>query len=255
MRAPIETVTADGVTITSYRFLEKRQVARIIPAGGTGPNGTPLTHVIAEATQIHQLGVELSGGALLLEPGALQYHHGRIQSEIQRHEPGKGFLSRAVASAGTGESAFATRFSGTGTLWAEPTRKHFILGNMDAGDDLLLDDRAFYACTGGISLSTHRHTSVSGILSGNGFLQPKLSGRGAFVVESPVPVEEIDVIELSNGEAVVDGDFVLMFSASLSVSIGPLVSGLRNALRSGEGLVYKFSGTGSIWVMPTARTA
>jgi hypothetical protein len=90
-------------------------------------------------------------------------------------------------------------------------------------------------------------------MSGNGLMQPKISGRGVFVVESPVPVEEIEEIELDDGEAVIDGDFMLMFSAGLKVSIEPLVRGVRNAMRSGEGLVYKFKGTGSIWVMPTLR--
>src|SRR3546814_6229027 len=63
-----------------------------------------------------------------------------------------------------------------------------------------------------------------------------MSGKGVFAVEAPVPVEEIDTVELDGGsELIVDGDFMLMYSASLNVSIGPLVKGLRNALRSGEG--------------------
>jgi uncharacterized protein (AIM24 family) len=56
-------------------------------------------------------------------------------------------------------------------------------------------------------------------------------------------------------EVVVDGDFMLMYSASLDVSIGPLVSGLRSALRSGEGFVYKLRGQGNVWVTPSARIA
>ena len=44
-----------------------------------------------------------------------------------------------------------------------------------------------------------------------------------------------------------------MFSAELNVTIGPLVKGLRNALRSGEGFVYKLNGRGTAWLMPTAK--
>jgi len=48
---------------------------------------------------------------------------------------------------------------------------------------------------------------------------------------------------------------MLMYSASLDVSIGPLVAGLRSALRSGEGFVYKLRGQGNVWVTPSARIA
>src|SRR3546814_4340030 len=107
-----------------------------------------------------------------------------------------------------------------------------MLASLDEPSDaLLLDDRAFYACAAGISLTTHRHQTVAGVLSGNGLVQPKMSGKGVFAVEAPVPVEEIDTVELDGGsEPIVDGDFMLMYSASLNVSIGPLVKGLRNEI-------------------------
>ena len=250
---PVTEEQHGNVTMKVHRFVDKRHVARAIPTAD--PAAPP--HYIAERTDIHQLEITLNNGAVLVEPGALQYMHGRLTSEVIRHEPGKSFLSRAVASAGTGESAHATKYSGAGTIWCEPSRKHFILATMDGeADALLLDDKAFYACSDGISLSTHKHQNVQGVLSGNGFMQPKLSGRGVFAVECPVPVEEIQVVEISEGEElVVDGDFMLMYSANLQVSIGPLVTGLRNALRSGEGLVYKLRGRGTVWLTPTSRVA
>lgn len=249
-RKPTQSETRDGVTMTVHRYAEKRLVTRGIPSAD-GLN----TQYVAEGTDIHQLQIVLKGGAALIEPGALQYMHGRIQSEVVRHEAGKGFFARTIASAGTGESAHATKLKGEGTVWCEPGRRHFVIATMDGPkDSLLLDDRAFYACSEGISLSTHKHTSITGAMSGNGFMQPKLTGNGVFAVESPVPVEEIEEIVVGpNEEIVVDGDYMLMYSANLTVEIGPLVSGIRNAMRSGEGFVYKLRGQGSVWVMPTAK--
>lgn len=249
-RKPTQSEQHEGVEMVVHRYAEKRLVTRGVPT----PDGASVQYV-AEGTDIFQLEIKLSGGAALIEPGALQYMHGNIKAEVIRHEPGRSFLSRAVTSAGTGESAHATRYSGTGTVWCEPGRRNFVLAKMDGPDDaLLLDDKAFYACSDGIGLTTHRHATVSGVLSGNGLMQPKLSGKGVFAVESPVPVEEIEMLEIPAGEeAVVDGDYMLMYSASMPVTIGPLVSGLRNAMRSGEGFVYRLKGPGSVWVMPTAR--
>ncbi len=243
-----EEVEGDGVKISKYRYVEKRVVTRGIPTAEGG------LHHITEMTAIFQLCIELNGGAILLEPGALQYMHGKIESSVQQHED-KGFLSRALASAGTGESAYATRFSGHGTIWTEPGRRNFIIGNID-GDSLLLDDKAFYACSSGIQLTSHKHSGIAGVLSGNGLMQPKISGRGVFAVESPVPVEEVDVVELDGSkELTVDGDFMLMYSAELNVTIGTLVKGMRNAMRSGEGFVYKLNGRGTAWIMPTAKVS
>lgn len=243
-----DTVESNGVKIEKYRFIEKRLITRGIATAEGG------VHYVAESTDIFQLCITLTGGSVLLEPGALQYMHGKIESSVQQHED-RGFLGRALASAGTGESAFATKFSGHGEIWTEPGRRNFIIGQID-GDSLLLDDRAFYACASGISLTTHRHSTIAGVLGGNGLVQPKMSGAGVFAVEAPVPVEEIHIVELNGDqELTVDGDFMLMYSADLNVSIGPLVKGLRSALRSGEGFVYKLRGRGTAWIMPTAKVS
>lgn len=206
-----------------------------------------------------QIKITLTGGAAALEPGALQYSLGHLTAEVQKNDPNAGFFRRKIQSAGTGESAYSTIFRGNGVVWTELTTKHFIIARMDGPQDaLLLDDKAFYACEGSIALKTHTHKNFSGIISSlgqsNGLMQPKLEGSGVFVVECPVPVDEIEEVELDGtNELVVDGDLMLMYSASLEVQLRPLVSGLRNALRSGEGLVFVLRGRGTAWLLPTSR--
>lgn len=248
-RTVIQEESFEGVTMRVHRYVEKRLVPRGIPTETPG-----VLHYIAEPTDVHQLEIVLDNAAALIEPGALQYSYGSLTAEVVKHE-NKGFFARQMASAATGESAHATRYSGRGTIWCEPVRKQFILATMETeADALLLDDKAFYSCSAGIQLTTHLHRSVAGMFSGNGLAQPKISGRGVFAVESPVPVTEIDEVSVNPGEeVVVDGDYMLMYSAALEVSIGPLVSGLRNAMRSGEGFVYKMRGRGTVWLMPSAK--
>jgi uncharacterized protein (AIM24 family) len=54
------------------------------------------------------------------------------RSVADRHSEnaGAGGFARAQP-AGTGESAFATRYAGQGEVWTEATPKHFILAQMD----------------------------------------------------------------------------------------------------------------------------
>lgn len=239
----------------SYALAPQEPAPPMMPAASGSSAGMPIIRVqTPNAHTVRQLRIVLEGGSALLEPGALQYAHGNLAVEVQQNDTG-GFFARAIRSAGTGESAFATKYSGQGEVWTEPTSRHFILAEMDGpGDALILDDKAFYACESTVAVKTHTHRSVAGVLSGNGFMQPKLEGQGTFVVESPVPVDEIEAIELDGQkQLIVDGDLVLMYSATLTVELRPLVRGLRNAMRSGEGLVFVFSGRGTAWLTPTAK--
>lgn len=225
------------------------------PPAGAAAAAPIVTHAAAVKVTSRQVKISLDGGSAMVEPGALQYAHGKLAIDVMKLEKSSNFLSRAIQSAGSGESGFATKYTGHGFVWTEPTQKYFICAAMDGPDDaLLLDDKAFYACESTITVGTHSHRSVQGLLSGNGLMQPKISGRGAFVVECPVPIEEIEVIEVTPGnDLVVDGDLMLMYSATLKVELKPLTRGLRNLYRSGEGLVYLLSGHGTVWLMPTAR--
>jgi len=247
-RALVQEESRDGVTFRVHRLVRKKLV------GSASGGDADLVQYAVQPSDCHQLEIVLDNASALIEPGALQYSYGSLKPEIIRHE-NKGFFKRQAASAATGESAYATKYTGTGTIWCEPVRKHFILATMEGdADALLLDDRAFYACSADISLSTHMHKKVAGMFSGNGLAQPKIAGKGVFAVESPVPVDEIDDVSVTPGEeVVVDGDFMLMYSASLDVDLGPLVSGLRNAMRSGEGFVYKLRGNGTVWITPTSQ--
>lgn len=205
---------------------------------------------------VRQIRIVLEGGSVLLEPGALQYMLGKLNVEVQQSQgSGGNIFSRAVKSAGTGESAFATKYSGYGEIWTEPTAKNFIIAAMDSPKDaLLLDDKAFFACEASITIKSHTVKSVQGFMAGNGLMQPKLEGAGVFIVEAPVPVHEVEVIELDGSkELIVDGDLMMMYSATLQVELRPLVRGLRSALRTGEGLVYAISGVGTVWLTPTSR--
>lgn len=254
-RVKAQEEAGDGVVFEIHELLRKTHAPLRPLADPSAAGAIHVLHNAAIPLTSRQLCIRLNGGSALLEPGAFQYSRGKIVAEMQKNTGGGGWLARRVTAAATGESAYATRFAGAGEVWTEPTTKHFIAARMDGPDDaLLLDDQAFYACEGTIEVSTHTHRSVQGLLSGNGLMQPKISGRGAFVVECPVPANEVEVIELGSGEElIVDGDLMLMYSASLTVELKPLVRGLRNIMRSGEGLVYSFRGRGSVFLTPTAR--
>ncbi|GGN46529.1 hypothetical protein GCM10010842_37160 [Deinococcus daejeonensis] len=218
------------------------------------PRATPSFREIYTDTGQRQIKFTLRDDSVVLEPGILSYAHGRLKFEVIQQQAGQGggFLGRAMRSAGTGESAYGTRVTGTGEVWTEPTHKHFVFANMESGDSMLVDDKAYYAAQGSLRLSTHQHARVQGAVSGNGLMQPRLDGRGLLIIESPVSVHEIEMLDVPAGDTVtVDGDMMLMYTATMNPRLGPLVRGLRNSLRSGEGFVYTLDGPGQVFLTPT----
>ncbi len=149
-RTKIDEQTGAGVRFEVHECRRKshaltRPVAVAAP-GGSASSPTIHVHLPHPATA-RQVRIVLDGGAALLEPGALQYAHGKLSVDIQKNAGAGGFFQRAVTSAGSGESAFATRYAGHGEVWTELTGKYFILASMDGPQDsLILDDGAFYAC-------------------------------------------------------------------------------------------------------------
>ena len=69
-----------------------------------------------------------------------------------------------------------------------------------------------------------------------------------------MPPQELETVELNGShELFVDGDMMLIYSATLVVQLKPLVRGLRNLYCCGEGLVYKIRGRGTVWRTTTLR--
>lgn len=242
----------DGVRIEVLEF--DRKGHRLIVgdrAVGTGPDGASVSPYVVVPHTMRQLRVTLTGGAgIVLEPGALQYSKGRLDWGIRKMEGAGGFVRRRFVSAGTGDSAHQTVATGDGVVHTEPTSKYLMVVEMGPGEEALLDDGAFYAMSASMKISVHTHRGVRSMFAGsNGLMQPKVTGPGLLVLETGVP--EIECVTLAQGETlVVDGDLVLMYDASIRVDVGTLVPGLRDTLRSGEGLVYTFRGEGNVFMVP-----
>ncbi|GAA5513503.1 hypothetical protein Dcar01_02241 [Deinococcus carri] len=203
-----------------------------------------------------QLAVQLGGGLAVLEPGALQYLRGEI--EMQATASGGaaggglgGLLRGAVTAAATGEGLFKTAYRGTGVIYTEPTRLHLLLGEL-RGEDLIVDDGAFVACVGQVTVGRHVNRGLAAALgSGEGRVQPKLSGEGVFALQSPVPPEEFQVLDLQGETLKVDGNLVLAYTGGLAFSVEKSTRSLLGSGRTGEGYVQVYRGTGRVWLAPT----
>ena len=201
-----------------------------------------------------QLAIHTTTGATL-EAGALQYLRGNLEMQaVSASGSGGGlggFLRGAVTAAATGEGMYKTALKGQGVVYTEPTRLHLLLGEL-RGESLIVDDGAFVACVGDISVGRHVNQGFAQMVgSGEGRMQPKLTGSGLFALQSPVPPEEFQLLELQNDVLKVDGNLVIAYTDSLQFSVERSSRGLIGSAKTGEGFIQAFRGTGRVWLCPT----
>lgn len=203
-----------------------------------------------------QLAIHTGGQVATLEPGALQYLRGNIELDAaigsDTGSRGLGSLIRgAISAATTGESMFKTIYRGAGVIYTELTQLNILVGEI-ADDSLIADDGAFIACAGDMTVGRHVNHSLTQMLgSGEGRVQPKLEGTGVFALQSPVPANEFQIIELNNDTLKVDGNLILAYTGGLKFEVERSTRGLLSSATTGEGFVQVFRGSGVLWLAPT----
>lgn len=199
---------------------------------------------IVEKETLKFLKAEFENSAVRYESGGMYYMQGNLDLEANLPTAG-GFLKSMV----TRESVVKPVIRGSGTVWFEPTFGNFTIMEMN-GDEWILDKGAYYASEMGIEIGSFTNKSISGLFSGEGFFQTKVSGTGKVVIFSNGPLE---TIELNNGKLVVDGSFAVARQSSVQLTVSKANKGIFGSMISGEGIVSTFTGTGKVLIAPAAN--
>lgn len=203
-----------------------------------------------------QVIANLNGNGIIVQAGAMQWIAGNV--EAATNIKGAGDLAKKLIGARvTGDSAIKPRYHGTGTIVLEPTYKHILFEDVEAwAGGMVIEDQLFYACDD--TVTSHvvaRSTLSSAALGSEGLFNNCLSGTGIVVLESPVPRDELIVMDLTEPNDVVkiDGDMAIAWSNSLKFTVERTTKTLIGSAASGEGLVNVFRGQGRILMAPVAK--
>lgn len=199
-----------------------------------------------------QIYCDLSVSNVTLQAGAMQWTVGDSNATTGIKGVGD-LIGKAFIGAVTKESAIKPEYTGTGVVVTEPTYKHLIISNIDEWNGkVVLDDGLFIACDSALKHKTVMRSTLSSAALGNeGLFNLALEGRNqCFVVESPVPREELVEIILENDEIKVDGALAIAWSDTLRFTVERSGKSLIGSAASGEGLVNVYRGSGKIWLTP-----
>lgn len=197
---------------------------------------------IRDREGVNYVEIALDNDAVRTEAGAMRYYRGLIEME----STAKGGVTGFFKAAFSGETFHKPVYRGTGLLVLEPSLMNFIALELD-DEELILDQGAYFASDMEVEVSAWRNKAVAAVFSGEGWFQTSVKGRGTVIVQSPGPVE---VIDLKSDRLVVDGSFAIARSSSLSFKVTRSTKSVWGSMTSGEGLVNTIEGTGRVWLAP-----
>jgi uncharacterized protein (TIGR00266 family) len=155
-----------------------------------------------------------------------------------------GFLSALIRKVTGGESLFVGEYSTDrgGEAAFSPAQPGTVMQKTLSGDSIILTAGSFMACTPGVELST-KFGGLRALFSGEGLFLMQCSGRGELFFNAYGSIIEKKI----DGSFIVDTGHVVAWDPSLSYSIQGM-GGIKSTLLSGEGLVMRFSGSGTIYL-------
>lgn len=196
--------------------------------------------------------IEMTGNSkLTVESGAFYYSKGNIHSNVDIGGA-VGVTKKIFGAAMTGESTFKPEYTGRGLVVLEPSFQHFRIIPLNNAS-ITVNKGMYYCSLGDIKVSTHFVTNPSAaILGSEGLTQTRISGTGLAVLQIPVPRDEVIEYKLNNESIKIDGNFCILRETQLKYTVEPSSSTIAGTLVNNEGLIVNISGSGIVWVAPTA---
>jgi uncharacterized protein (AIM24 family) len=202
--------------------------------------------------KVRQLVAYINNDAVRIEAGTMSYFQGPLEM-VSGVTVGNA-IGKMLKGKLTGESVAQPIYRGNGMLVLEPSFRHFIPFTLGAGERVIVDKGMFYVASASVKVEPFLQKNVSsGLLGGEGLFQTSLTGPGLVILESPVPMCEVDTINMQNDTLKVDGNFALLRTGNIEFTVERSAKTLVGSAASGEGLVNVYRGTGQIWLAPTIK--
>lgn len=184
-----------------------------------------------------------AGEQISIESGAMMAMAGGVTLESKMEGGLKKGLMRSVLG---GESLFITKLTGSkdGDWVDAAARLPGDLQVLDVDGSLNLTSGAWLLNDGGITIDT-KWGGFKNLVGGEGGFLIKANGTGQVVVGCYGAMEIYDVP--AGEQLVLDSGHLVAYEESLTLTTRTVTSGIIKSLKSGENLVFEFTGPGKVW--------
>lgn len=186
-----------------------------------------------------------TGETCTAEAGAMIAMDANIGIETTTHKKNQGGVMKALKRMIAGESLFLNHFTannGEGEVVVAPV----LAGDLSAidvtGKTLIVQSGSFLASDHSVDMDLGWQGFKS-LFGGESMFWLKMSGNGKVVLSSFGAIYPIEV----DGAYIVDSGHIVAFDESLKFTVKKSGKSLIGSLLSGEGLVTRFEGKGTVW--------
>ncbi len=186
------------------------------------------------------------GETITAEAGAMIAMSGDMQIETSTHkkENGGGIL-KALKRMLAGESFFMNHFT-AGSKGGEVFLATTLSGDMQEfetkGETLIVQAGSYVASEKGVNIDVGWQ-GFKNLFSGESLFWLKMSGQGKYVLSSFGMIYPVQV----DGAYIVDTGHIVAFDETLNFKVVKSGKGWISSFASGEGLVCRFEGKGTVW--------
>lgn len=191
---------------------------------------------------------------IIMQAGEMQIMMGDIVASTNIKGAGD-LIKKLAGSAVTKETAIKPHYVGEGKVVLEPTFRYILLQDLaDWKGTMVIEDGMFLACEDTMDIKvTARSTVSSAVLGHEGLFNTALYGEGVVAMESPVPDDELIVVDMVDDVLKIDGNMAIAWSDELKFTVERTTKTLIGSAASGEGLVNVYRGTGRVLIAPVRK--
>jgi uncharacterized protein (TIGR00266 family) len=184
-----------------------------------------------------------AGEKLTVESGSMVAMNAELPMETKTG--GGSLLGAFMRKMLGGESLFVNVFTGPGDVYVAPALTgDIVVRDVSPGAPLLVQASSYLAHVGDVNLSL-RWGGLRTLLGGEGAFLLEVTGQGQLWLNC---YGALRVMDVPPSGLIVDTGHVVAFDPGLQYEIKTAGGGLLTSLKSGEGLVFKFTGQGKVWI-------
>ncbi|MGE3312082.1 MAG: TIGR00266 family protein [Limisphaerales bacterium] len=216
-----------------------------------------MRHTIEHAPTFTTLEFEFGAGdTVTVQPGCMlgMTTGFDLKSGLGSHVKGRRGLSRAFRSTLAGENFLAALYT------AKRDGERLLLAPSEQGDIRALEVQpgahryiapgAFLACHGNVQISVE-YAGVRGWMATRGLFLMRTEGEGTVFVSSHGALRTLTLQD--DERYVLDNRFIVAFTDSMKFETVKVAKSIRHSFLSGEGLVNRFTGPGTLLFQTRAR--
>lgn len=177
-----------------------------------------------------------------------------VETRVRKGDGTRGGLLRGMTRRLAGEGIFLNHYtaaaSGGELYLATDLPGDMEVIDLDGSTPVSVQHGSFVAHEAGVDMNVS-WGGMKNVFSGEGLIWLRLSGSGRIIVNAFGAIYPVQV----NGEYVVDTGNIAAFEETLDFNVTKAGKSLAGSIAGGEGLVCRFSGTGTVWCQTHADRA